>query len=266
MTLVRNAFLWIVAACLLVPFAIVAGVSVNPARRIAFPPESLSPKWFVELATSSDWQVAIWNSLSIAFVAAAIATFVALLTAYALWKRSNLLTQSVFALGLGPYMVPPVILALGASIFWAEVGLYGSRWATSISHGVLFVTLPLVIISRGFATLGNDVVEASAISGATPAQTLFRVILPLIAPYIATGFAIVAIISVNEYLISSFISGFTVETLPVKIFNNVRYGYTPVLAAAALGFAALTVVVLVVVSFFSDLLELFGGDAPEERS
>ena len=73
-------------------------------------------------------------------------------------------------------------------------------------------------------------------------------ILPIIAPYVVTSFAIVAIISVNEYLISSFISGFTVETLPIKIFNNVRYGYTPVLAAAAIGFAAVTVGVLVLAS------------------
>ena len=81
---------------------------------------------------------------------------------------------------------------------------------------------------------------------------------------VVTSFAIVAIISVNEYLISSFISGFTVETLPIKIFNNVRYGYTPVLAAAAIGFAAVTVGVLVLVSFFTDLVELFGGSAPED--
>lgn len=261
--LLRSVFLWMIAAFLLIPFAIVAGVSLNPARQIAFPPKSLSGVWFVEMVTDRGWQVAIWNSFSIAFIAAVLATAVALLAAYALWRRDTWLSRSVFSLGLGPYMVPPIILALGASIFWAEVGLYGSRWATAISHGILFVTLPLVIISRGFSALNRDVVDSSSISGASPRQTFFRVILPIIAPYIITSFVIVAIISVNEYLISSFISGFTVETLPIKIFNNVRYGYSPLLAAAAVGFAALTVGALVLVSFFTDLVELFGGSAHE---
>jgi len=262
--LLRSIFLWAIAAFLLIPFAIVAGVSLNPARQIAFPPKSVSGAWFVEMVTDRGWQVASWNSFSIAFIAAMLATSVALLAAYALWRRDTWLSRSVFALGLAPYMVPPIILALGASVFWAEVGLYGSRWATTISHGVLFVTLPLVIISRGFSVLNREIVDASNISGASPTQTFTRVILPIIAPYVVTSFAIVAIISVNEYLISSFISGFTVETLPIKIFNNVRYGYTPVLAAAAIGFAAVTVGVLVLVSFFTDLVELFGGSAPED--
>lgn len=154
--LFRATFLWVMAAGVLVPFAIVAGVSFNPARRIAFPPESLSLRWYAELLTASDWHAAIWNSLSIALVAAALATLIATCAAYALWRQSNWLNRSVFGLGVGPYMVPPVILALGASIFWAEVGLYGSRWATAISHGVLFVTLPLVIIARGFSHVGHD--------------------------------------------------------------------------------------------------------------
>ena len=61
------------------------------------------------------------------------------------------------------------------------------------------------------------------------------------APYIVTGYVLVAIISVNEYLISYMVSGFAVETLPIRIFNNVRYGYSPVVASAAMGFAFLTV-------------------------
>ena len=50
------------------------------------------------------------------------------------------------------------------------------------------------------------------------------------------GFALVMIISFNEYLISNMVSGFIVETLPIKIFNNIRNGYSPMLAAASIGF------------------------------
>ena len=94
--------------------------------------------------------------------------------------------------------------------------------------------------------------------GATPAQVFRTVVFPLVAPYVFTGFALVAIISVNEYLIANMISGFVVETLPIKIFNNVRYGYSPVVAAASIFFVALTVTILLIVSRITDLVALFG--------
>jgi putative spermidine/putrescine transport system permease protein len=128
-----------------------------------------------------------------------------------------------------------------------------------ISHGIFLVTLPLVIIARGFASLTDDVIEAATIMGATPGQLLTTIILPLITPYLLTGFALVAIISVNEYLIANMISGFVVETLPIKIFNNVRYGYTPVVASASMLFVFITVVVLLLVARSTDLLALLGS-------
>jgi len=128
-----------------------------------------------------------------------------------------------------------------------------------ISHGIFLVTLPLVIVARGFANLTDDVVEAATMMGATPRQLFTTIVLPLITPYLLTGFALVAIISVNEYLIANMISGFVVETLPIKIFNNVRYGYTPVVASASMFFVAITVSVLLIVARSTDLLALLGA-------
>jgi putative spermidine/putrescine transport system permease protein len=59
------------------------------------------------------------------------------------------------------------------------------------------------------------------------------------------------------------ISGFVVETLPIKIFNNVRYGYSPVVAAASMVFVALTVTGLLVLSRVTDLVALFGTEKDE---
>ena len=122
------------------------------------------------------------------------------------------------------------------------------------------MTLPLVIISRGFASLTDDVVEAATIMGATQSQLFTSIVLPLITPYLLTGFALVAIISVNEYLIANMIAGFVVETLPIKIFNNVRYGYSLVVASASMFFVAITVTALLLVARSTDLLVLLGAE------
>ena len=258
-TFLKRLFIWFIAAGLILPFVIVAGVSINAESNISFPPTEMSARWYTILLTERDWLIPIRNSLLIAFFAGLIAVSIALAANYVLWRLKSGFGRLVFALGVGPFMLPPIIIAMGASVFWAELGMYGRVEATVISHGVFFVTLPLVIISRGFAALSDDVIEASRTMGATALQTFTKIIFPLVLPYVITGYALVAIISVNEYLISYMVSGFAVETLPIRIFNNVRYGYTPVLASAAMGFALLTIGVLLVLSLFTDLLKLLGG-------
>lgn len=254
----KTLYLWIIGILLIAPFVVVLGVSVGASRTITFPPEALSATWYVELLTEPDWLAAIGRSLLIAVLAGIIATTIALAINYVLWRSDTRFAKAAFALGLGPFLLPPIILALGASLFWAEVGWYGRIEATIISHGVFFVTLPLVIIARGFAALTNEVVEAAQMMGATPSQVFRTIVLPLVAPYVATGFALVAIISVNEYLIANMISGFIVETLPIKIFNNVRYGYSPVVAAASTLFVILTMTILLILARITDLVALFG--------
>ena len=263
MTGLRTSYLWLIAALLIAPFVIVLGVSVGASKNISFPPDALSVDWYAELLTEAEWLRAIGRSLFIALCAGIISTALALAINYALWRTGSGFAKLTFALGLGPFLLPPIILALGASLFWAEVGWYGRMEATIVSHGVFFVTLPLVIIARGFAALTDEVGEAAQTMGATPAQVFKTVVLPLIAPYVLTGFTLVAIISVNEYLIANMISGFVVETLPIKIFNNVRYGYSPVVAAASMVFVALTVTGLLVLSRVTDLVALFGTEKDE---
>ena len=258
-TRTQRLFLWFIATMLLAPFVVVAGVSIGASKTISFPPDALSTQWYDTLFTDPDWLMAIARSLGIAAVAGVISVALALAANYVLWRRKSTFSKLVFALGLGPFLLPPIILALGASIFWAEVGWYGRIEATIVSHGVFFVTLPLVILARGFAALTDEVIEAAQMMGATQAQVFRTVVLPLITPYLITGFALVAIISVNEYLIANMISGFVVETLPIKIFNNVRYGYSPVVASASMLFVAITVTVLLILARITDLVSLLGA-------
>ena len=244
---------------MIVPFVIVAGVSVNPADNISFPPSGFTLGWYQSLFGESQWLIPIGNSARIALAAAMIATTVALAANYYLWRTKSGFAQVVVAVGVAPFLLPPVILALGASVFWAFSGLYGNIVSTMISHGIFFAPLPMVVIARGFADLSEEVIEASETLGATGWTTFRTIIFPLVTPYVVTGFALVTIISFNEYLVSNMLTGFIVETLPIKIFNNIRNGYSPMLASAAMGFVLITVGILLVVSRFTDLVDLFGG-------
>src|SRR5918912_298664 len=82
----------------------------------------------------------------IAVLSALLAVSVAFPLAYFLWRHKVWYAQVLFTLGVAPFMLPPVITALGFLLFWVNVGLYGNINATIISHAIFFVTLPLVTI------------------------------------------------------------------------------------------------------------------------
>ena len=153
----------------------------------------------------------------------------------------------------------PVITALGLLTFWAATGFYGQPATAVISHAIFFVTLPLVTLSLGFSSIDRSLVEAAATMGADD-RTVFRtVVLPLILPYLISGYAFAFVLSLNEYIVAYMTIGFTMETLPIKIFNALRYGYTPTMASVTILFVAIAATIFGLVARFGDLPKLLGA-------
>src|SRR3546814_3812329 len=97
-------------------------------------------------------------------------------------------------------------------------------------------------------------------------RTVFRTIgLPMVLPYLISGYAFAFVLSLNEYIIAYMVAGFTVETLPIKIFSSLRYGYTPVMAAVSVLFVALAALIFGLIGRFGDLPKLLGAWTPEKR-
>lgn len=256
----RNIFIALVLLFLAAPLIVIFGVSLNEPKRLLFPPEGLSLQWYAELFQASDWLNALRNSIVIALGASTIAVSIALPLALYVWRKQNRLAKALFGLGVSPFMLPPVISALGFMVFWITVGFYGQIGATIISHGVFLVTLPLVTISLGLEAIDRQLIEASRTMGAND-RTVFRtVIFPLARPYMISGFAFAFVLSLNEYIIAYMVAGFTAETLPIKIFNSLRYGYTPVMASVAVFFVMTAVLVFGSIARFGDLPRLLGAE------
>lgn len=256
----RSIYIALVLAFLAAPLMVVAGVSVNAPKRLLFPPDGFSLRWYAELFMQPDWLNALWNSVFIATVASMVAVSIALPLAVYIWSRNNFLAKALFGLGVAPFMLPPVITALGFLVFWIAVGFYGKIAATMISHGIFLVTLPLVTISIGLEAIDRQLLEAARTMGADYRTTFRTVIFPLVRPYLLSGFAFAFVLSLNEYIIAYMVAGFTAETLPIKIFNSLRYGYTPVMASVAVFFVALASIVFGLVARYGDLPRLLGAE------
>jgi len=249
----------LIALVLSAPILVVAGVSVNAKRSLDFPPNGFSLAWYAEVFTDAGWRGALVASLVVAAASAALAVAIAFPLAWFIWRWRAPWARAFEMLGMTPFILPPVITALGFLSFWTTFDQYGAPWTVVVSHAVFFVTLPLVTLSMGFAAVDRSYVEAASTMGADDRTVLRTVVMPLVRPYVISGFAFAFVLSLNEYIVAYMVVGFTLETLPIKIFNALRYGYTPTMAAVTVLFVLLTGLVFGLIARFGDLPRLLGA-------
>lgn len=257
-------YILLILALLTAPLAVVAGVSLNGSQSLQFPPQDISLRWYTSLLQEADWMASLRNSVLIAALASALAVAAALPLALHIWARGGWLGRALYTLGVAPFMLPPVITALGFLVFWISLGMYGQMTATVISHAVFLVTLPLVTISLGLQSIDPALIEAARVMGATRGKVLRTIVLPLVLPYMISGYAFAFVLSLNEYIIAYMVAGFTVETLPIKIFNSLRYGYTPIMGVVSVLFVLIAFLVFGLIGWFGNLPRLLGAERIRE--
>src|SRR5919106_2038816 len=260
MRALRAIVVTLVVVFLLAPLVVIAVGSVNVNRYLNFPPEGFSLSWYAQLFTDSGWQTSIRYSVTIAATSAALAVLVATPFAYVLRSYRIRLAPLLYTLGILPFMLPPIISALGMQVFWLSTGHVGRIENVIIAHAIFFSTLPLVTISLAMETMDQALPEAAKTLGADRRTTFRTVILPLLIPSMVTGYAAAFVLSLNEYIISFLVAGFTVETLPVKIFNSLRYGFTPTIASVTIVFIVVAATVFTFAAMFGNLLRFLGAD------
>ena len=245
------------------PLVVVAVVSINQNRYMDFPPQGFSASWYAALWTDVGWRSAITRSVVIAASSAALAVAIATPMAYVLRAYRVRLTPLLYSLGILPFMLPPVISALGLQVFWNATGHIGRIENVIVAHGVFFSTLPLIAISLAMETMDPSLREAAQTLGANPRTTFRTVTLPLLVPSMITGYAAAFVLSLNEYIIAFLVAGFSIETLPIKIFNSLRYGFTPTIAAVTVVFIGFAATVFTFAAMFGNLLRFLGADVEQ---
>ena len=119
---VRRGYMALVALFLAAPLAVVAGVSVNEKKTLLFPPRGFSLEWYAAVFTEREWRDALIASVGLAVLSAALAVIVALPLSWFFWRRIAPWARVFQVLGVAPFMLPPVITALGFLSFWATGG------------------------------------------------------------------------------------------------------------------------------------------------
>lgn len=228
---------WVVLAlcCLFLisPLIAIVPLSFNSERYFSYPMPGLSIRWYEELLSSPKWIRAFENSFLIASGAALLASVSGTAAALGLVRIRALRKAFLSALLISPMIVPPVVIALGAYLFFAKLDLTESIFGIIVAHSILGIPTVILVVGAAFASFDQNLIRAAASLGANPFATFYHVITPLLAPALLSGVIFAYVASLDEYIITSFLAGPEQRTLPLQMWDGIREDVTPVIMAAA---------------------------------
>ena len=245
--LALRGYAWLVVGFVLLPLVVISLMSFTPSEFLRFPPEGFSLRWYREFLASRAWLVAMQNSLTVAVASAVGATSVGATAAFAFDRYDYRFEGALGGLAVLPILLPPVIIGVAFVTFFTTLGVGGQLWTLVVAHTMFFSPFPFVLVSQGLADVDSSYDEAARDLGSRPVTAVRTVTVPLLRANIAAGAIFAFILSLNEYIISWLISGFTFRTIPIQIFTSLRYTYSPVIAAVSLVFIVATFVVMTAV-------------------
>jgi putative spermidine/putrescine transport system permease protein len=231
-------------AFMTLPTVIVVVASFNSTAILSFPPQGISLRWYENALTYPQFRRAAVNSLVVTAASAGLALPIGTAAAIALARYPLRLRGLWHASLLSPLVVPGVAAGLGFLILAARLGLLATRLVLIVAHVVLVV--PFVIRSAMVSVANVDPMleRAAASLGARPWRVFWRVTLPLLRPGLFAALLFAVIVSVNEFVVSLFVSTRVTEILPVAMFTYVVNYTDPTMAALSTLFVAATFVVV----------------------
>lgn len=230
--LLRNIFMFVVYAYLYIPIIILVTNSFNEDR-YGLSWKGFSWNWYERLFNNDTLIQAAFHSVTIAFFAATLATIVGGLTAIALYRYRFRGKQAVSGMLFIVMMSPDIVMAVSLLALFMVVGISLGFWSLLLAH-VTFC-LPYVTVTIFSRLNGFDarMLEAAKDLGANEVTILRKIILPLALPAVVSGWLLSFTISLDDVVVSSFVSGVSYEILPLRIFSLVKTGVTPEVNALA---------------------------------
>lgn len=248
-------------AFLFTPIISVIVYSFNESRLVTVW-SGFSTKWYAALAEDEKVLDAVRLSLSIAAMAATGAVLIGTLAAYALTRFGPFRARALLSgLVAAPLVLPEVTTGLSMLLLFVAlerlVGWPQGRGAVTIAvaHVTFAVAYATVTIQARLAGLDPSLEEAAADLGARPIRAFSAIVLPLIAPALAAAWLLSFSLSLDDFVITAFVTGPGATTLPLLVFSSVKLGVSPEINALG------TVIVGVasVVTLSSTLLQRRGA-------
>jgi spermidine/putrescine transport system permease protein len=211
---------------LYLPIAILVILSFNNSRFSTIW-QGFTWRWYQVAWNDAELIRSLRMSLIIAFLTALLSTTIGTAAALALGRYRLRLRRAAETLVFMPVLIPEIVLGFASAALFGLLGMAFGLSTIIAAHVAFSISYVVFIVRARVATLDATLEEAAMDLGATRWQTFYRVTLPMILPGVVSAALLVFTISLDDYVITSFVAGPGATTLPLRIYSMVKTGVTP---------------------------------------
>ncbi len=251
-------YIYLVLFFLYLPIICVIVFSFNNSKS-PFQWSGFTLDWYAKMLRNRGLMEALGVSLQVAFWSALISAVIGTLAAVSFGKLNSKLRNFITAIAYIPIIIPEIVLGVALLMFFSFLPVHYGILTLVLSHTTFCIPYILIMVQIRLRSIDPAVIEAAKDLGAKRSQVFRTIILPLIAPGILSGSLLAVAMSLDDVVISVFMSGPTSTTLPVKIFSMLKVGVTPEINALC---TILLLITFIVVGFmqYRGLNNFFGEE------
>ncbi len=221
-----HIYIAIVTCLIYLPLVLVIIYSFNESK-ISSIWGGFSLKWYVELFKDEQMFLALINSIVLALCSGFAAAIIGTLGAIGFSKVKTITKAPIEYLTMLPIMIPEIILAMVFLVFFSLLGLPFGMTTLIIAHTTFCIPYIYMLVKARLVGMDKSLTDAAKDLGASSVRTFFDITLPLLMPAILSGFLLSFAMSFDDVIISLFVTGVNVNTLPIKVYTQLRTGVTP---------------------------------------
>ena len=215
------AAFWTVLLFFYVPIGVLAVNSFN-ASRFSGAWKGFTFKWYRLLFNDREIWHALGNTMQVAVGATFAAVVLGTLAALALSKWKGRIQSAHYGLLYTHLVLPDILMGISLLLFFISIGLRQGLFTVFLAHTTFCVSYVAMAVLGRLEDFDNNLLEAARDLGANPWQTFWKVQFPLLLPGIVAGGLLSFTLSIDDFVITFFVSGTGSDTLPVKIYGMIK--------------------------------------------
>lgn len=216
--IVSKVYLGLVLVFFYLPIVYMIVFSFNSSKSLTnF--EGFSLQWYQKMFADRNMMESIYYTIVIAIIATFVSTIVGTLAAIGLSKSKKVLREVVLQVNNLPVMNPEIVTAIGLMLFFTSLNIEKGFGTLLIAHIVFCIPYVILSVMPKLRSLDPNLAEAAMDLGATPMQSLIKVIVPQIMPGIISGAIIAFTMSFDDFVISYFVTGNGVKNISILVYT-----------------------------------------------
>ena len=249
-----RAYTWVVMAFLYAPIVVLIAFSFN-ANKSRGVWTGFTLHWYKELMGNSLIIESLVNTLIIAVISSVVATILGTMAALGINRMHGASKSLIMNITYLPVINPEIVTGVSLMLLFVLFRLNFGFTTLILAH--ITFNLPYVILNvmPKLRQMDKFVYEAALDLGCNPTQAFFKVVIPEIAPGIISGLLMSFTFSLDDFIISYFVSGTTSQTLPITIYSMTRKKVSPEINALSTIIFIIVLIVLIIVNINEARLE-----------